>query len=65
MERRQPCQSNVSQVNVDGGATPGEGQDEVLLDIDKVLSVAPGAKTIVYDAPFSGPGRQLSDRSRR
>jgi hypothetical protein len=48
--------SNVSQVHVNGGATPGANQDEVLLDIDDVLTAAPGAKIIVFDAPFTGPG---------
>jgi Pro-kumamolisin, activation domain/Bacterial Ig-like domain (group 1) len=48
--------ANVSQINVDGGATPGPNQDEVLLDIDSVLTIAPGAKVVVYDAPFTGAG---------
>jgi subtilase family serine protease len=48
--------SNVSPVHVGGGATPGSNQDEVLLDIDDVMSAAPGAKILVYDAPFTGPG---------
>jgi len=48
--------SNLSEVKVSGGATPGADQDEVLLDIDTVMSMAPGAKVVVYDGPFSGPG---------
>ena len=48
--------ANVSQVHVGGGATPGPNQDEVLLDIDSVLTIAPGAKVVVYDAPFTGAG---------
>ena len=48
--------SNLSSVAVDGGATIGAGEDEVLLDIDTVMSIAPGAKVVVYDAPFTGPG---------
>jgi hypothetical protein len=48
--------SHLSQVPVNGGATPGPNQDEVLLDIDAALTVAPGASTVVYDAPFSAPG---------
>jgi Pro-kumamolisin, activation domain/Bacterial Ig-like domain (group 1)/Bacterial Ig-like domain (group 3) len=48
--------ANVTEVNVDGGATLGSGESEVLLDIDAILSVAPGAKVVVYDAPFSGTG---------
>lgn len=46
----------LSQVHVNGGATAGPNQDEVLLDIDTALTVAPGAKTVVYDAPFTAPG---------
>ena len=47
--------NNVSQVHVNGGATPGANQDEVLLDVDTILTIAPGAKVAVYDAPFGGP----------
>jgi kumamolisin len=46
--------ANVTEVNVDGGATIGPGESEVLLDIDAILSVANGAKVVVYDAPFTG-----------
>lgn len=45
--------ANVSSVHVDGGATLGTGQSEVLLDIGTVLAVAPGAQVVVYDAPSS------------
>ncbi|HZZ10977.1 MAG TPA: protease pro-enzyme activation domain-containing protein [Paraburkholderia sp.] len=47
---------DVSQIHVDGGAgaTPGANQDEVLIDIDAILTLAPGAKIAVYDAPFDG-----------
>ena len=50
--------SNLSVVDVNGGAgvTPGIGESEVLLDIDAVMGIAPGAKVVVYDAPFAGPG---------
>ncbi|MGA2225316.1 MAG: protease pro-enzyme activation domain-containing protein, partial [Syntrophobacteraceae bacterium] len=48
--------NNVTEVKVNGGAPPGLTQDEVLLDIDTVLTIAPGAKVVVYDAPFTGPG---------
>ena len=49
--------SNLSVVSVNGGiATPGASQDEVLLDIDTTMDVAPGAKTVVYEAPFAGAG---------
>ena len=47
---------NLSEVNVDGGATIGSGEDEVLLDIDTVMTIAPGANVAVYDAPFTGSG---------
>ena len=46
--------ANVSEVKVDGGATLGAGEEEVLLDIDAILSIATGAKVVVYDAPFAG-----------
>jgi hypothetical protein len=46
---------NLSVKPVNGGvATPGSGEGEVLLDIDEVMSIAPGAKVAVYDAPFNG-----------
>lgn len=48
--------NNLSVVPVDGGASPGPSQSEVLLDIDDVMTAAPGAKVAVYDAPFSGGG---------
>ena len=47
--------SNLTEVPVNGGVTtPGAGEGEVLLDIDTVMSIAPGAKIVVYDAPFNG-----------
>ena len=48
--------TNLSEVKVNGGASPGPNQDEVLLDIDDVMSGAPGAKVVVYDQPFTGSG---------
>ena len=48
--------NNLSKVDVDGGVSPGTNQDEVLLDIDAVMTVAPGASIVVYDAPFDGRG---------
>ena len=47
---------NLSEVNVDGGAPTGSGEDEVLLDIDTVMTIAPDANVAVYDAPFTGSG---------
>jgi subtilase family serine protease len=53
---RQPASflSHVSQVHVNGGAPSGPNQNEALLDIDIVQTIAPGANLIVYDAPFAG-----------
>ncbi|MGA6974416.1 MAG: Ig-like domain-containing protein, partial [Candidatus Binatus sp.] len=48
--------SQLSEKNVDGGATPGANQAEVLLDIDTVMTIATGADVVVYDAPFNGTG---------
>ncbi len=48
--------ANLSEVNVNGGVSPGSDEDEVLLDIDAELTLAPGAQTVVYDAPFAGAG---------
>jgi hypothetical protein len=48
--------SNLSVTPVDGGATAGPNQSEVLLDIDDVMTIAPGARVAVYDAPFGGAG---------
>ena len=46
----------VSQVDVGGGAPMGAEEGEVLLGIDSVLAIAPGAQVVVYDGPFSGSG---------
>ncbi len=47
--------NQVSVVPVNGGvASPGADEAEVLLDIDTVASIAPGAKVAVYEAPFTG-----------
>ncbi len=44
--------SQLSKVAVNGGvASPGPGETETLLDIDTVMSGAPGANVVVYDAP--------------
>jgi len=48
--------NNLSKVDVNGGVAPGDEQPEVLLDIGAILTLAPGAKVAVYDAPFSGAG---------
>ena len=46
----------ITEVNVNGGTTPGPNQDEVLVDIDAVAALAPGALIRVYEAPFNGRG---------
>lgn len=48
--------NNLSRVPVNGGAALGPNQHEVLLDINAILMVAPSAKVVVYDAPFTGAG---------
>ncbi|MEW6269348.1 MAG: protease pro-enzyme activation domain-containing protein [Thermodesulfobacteriota bacterium] len=46
---------NLETVPVNGGvATPGPGQVEVLLDVAAAMRVAPGARVVVYHAPFGG-----------
>ncbi len=47
--------ANVTNVHVNGGASAGASQDEVLLDVDTIIGIAPGTKVIVYDGPFNGP----------
>lgn len=47
--------NKLSVVAVNGGVpSPGSGEGEVLLDIDAVMSIAPGARVAVYEAPFNG-----------
>jgi kumamolisin len=46
--------NHVTQVHVNGGATIGAGESEVLLDINTVMMIAPGADVVVYDAPNNG-----------
>ncbi|PYS59235.1 MAG: hypothetical protein DMF74_21910, partial [Acidobacteria bacterium] len=49
--------ANVSQVHINGGAPriPDE-EGDVLVGIETILGLAPGAQVAVYDAPFAGPG---------
>jgi hypothetical protein len=51
-----PDINNLSVVDVDGGATSNAGESELLVDIDQIMTTATGAKVVVYDAPFTGPG---------
>jgi hypothetical protein len=46
--------NRLSQVHVNGGATVGPQESEVLMDIIAVMTNARGAKVVVYDAPFTG-----------
>ncbi|HEY5366897.1 MAG TPA: protease pro-enzyme activation domain-containing protein, partial [Casimicrobiaceae bacterium] len=46
--------NHVSNVHVNGGASAGASQDEVLLDVDEIISTAPGTRVVVYDGPFGG-----------
>jgi kumamolisin len=48
--------NNLSQVHINGGATLGADQAEVLLDINNIISLAPAAQVVVYDSPFTGAG---------
>ncbi|MGE0825072.1 MAG: protease pro-enzyme activation domain-containing protein [Candidatus Binatia bacterium] len=48
--------NQVSQVHVNGGAPLGTDENDVLLSIETLLSLAPGAEVVVYDGPSSGPG---------
>ncbi len=48
--------SQLNEVKIDGGAPIGSGESEVLLDIDTVMMLAPGANVSVYSAPFTGSG---------
>ena len=51
--------NQVSQVSVNGGAPLGPDESEVLLGVETVLAVAPGAQVVVYDGPFTSPGTSL------
>jgi subtilase family serine protease len=47
--------NNLSTKAVNGGvASPGSSETEVLLDIDTVMTLAPAAKVVAYEAPFDG-----------
>ena len=48
--------NQLSSVAVNGGTPVGADESEVLLDIDTVMTLAPGATYVVYSAPFSGGG---------
>jgi hypothetical protein len=44
---------NLDEVHVNGGAALGPGASEVLLDLAVAMTIAPGARFVVYDAPLS------------
>lgn len=48
--------NNLSIVNVGAGASFGAAESEVLLDIDAVMTFAPGAHVILYSSAFPGAG---------
>jgi uncharacterized repeat protein (TIGR01451 family) len=54
----------LTNVPVDGGVgTPGGGVDEVSLDIEMVISMAPGiSKLFVYEAPNGSPSDDIINR---
>jgi kumamolisin len=47
----------VSVDNANFNAQPGQGEGEVELDIELVQAIAPGASTLVYEAPNSDQGQ--------
>ncbi len=50
--------SQLSTVSVNGGTTPGAGESEVLLDIDTILTGAPGADVVVYEGSVANASYQ-------
>ncbi|MGH8173002.1 MAG: Ig-like domain-containing protein, partial [Rhodanobacteraceae bacterium] len=48
--------SQLSNVTIGAGASFGAGENEVLLDIDAVMALAPQANVVVYNAGFAGAG---------
>jgi kumamolisin len=47
---------NLSVVYISAGASFGAAESEVVLDIDTVMSLAPGAGVVVYSSSFDGAG---------
>ena len=52
--------NNVTQVHVNGGATAGANQSEVLLDIDTILSPPPAPKSSFTTHPSAPPASRRS-----
>ncbi len=53
--------SHLGNVTLGGGASFGSSESEVVLDIDAVMGLAPGADVVVYDASFSGAGSSFQN----
>ncbi len=53
--------NNLSVVNVGAGASFGAAEDEVVLDIDTVMTFASNAKVIVYSSGFPGAGSSFQN----
>lgn len=51
-----PNLGKLSQTHVNGGAPAGNDEAEVLIDVATVMTIAPGADVVVFDAPFTGGG---------
>jgi subtilase family serine protease len=47
---------DIEHISVDGGVRPGDGQDEVNLDLDVIRGIAPAAKILNYETHDSGRG---------
>ncbi|MEP7041680.1 MAG: protease pro-enzyme activation domain-containing protein [Dokdonella sp.] len=57
--------SQLSDVTLGGGASFGAAESEVVLDIDTVMGLAPGADIVVYNASFSGAGSSFQSMFNR
>ena len=57
--------NQVSQVSVNGGAPLGPDESELLLGVETVLAVAPGAQVVVYDGPFTESRHEFADDYKR
>ncbi len=53
--------AHLSDVTLGAGASFGSSESEVVLDIDAVMGLAPGADVVVYNASFSGAGSSFQN----
>jgi len=53
--------NNLSVVNLGAGANFGAAEDEVVLDIDTVMTFASNAKVVVYSSGFPGAGSSFQN----